>query len=382
MKNKILIFSTAYYPMVGGAEIAVKEITDRLPEIEFDMITARMNRNFFAFEKVGNVCVYRVGFGIPLLDKLLLPFLGGIKAYRLEAEKKYSAFWGIMITFGSGAAYVCNLWRSLTGKKQVKMILTLQEGDSEVHLQYRWFGLISLSWRLALLRTHFLTALSTFLIKRAERYGYRGPLMLVPNGVDLATFSHIFTEGEKKEYIQKLQKKEDEILLVTVSRLVKKNAVDDCIRALAYLPENISLVILGKGKEGTKLSMLTKKLGLKDRVKFIGFVSHNEIPKYFSVCDIFVRPSRSEGFGNSFIEAMAAHLPVVATPVGGIPDFIDDRETGVFCSPDHPKSIADAVTLLTEDIALSHRIIQNAYKRVSERYGWEHVAHLMEKVFI
>jgi len=62
-KKKILIFSTAYCPFVGGAEVAVKEITDRLGEdFEFDMITARLDNSLPRYEKIGNVDVHRVGF--------------------------------------------------------------------------------------------------------------------------------------------------------------------------------------------------------------------------------------------------------------------------------------------------------------------------------
>jgi glycosyltransferase involved in cell wall biosynthesis len=149
-----------------------------------------------------------------------------------------------------------------------------------------------------------------------------------------------------------------------------------------YLPENVSLVVIGRGEEGALLESHARKIGVLSRVKFMGFIPQTQIPQFFSVCDIFVRPSRSEGFGNSFIEAMASRLPVIATPVGGIPDFIDDQETGFFCSPDNPKSIAEAVLKILENNALRERVVTQAYERVVSRYSWEHIAHDMkEKVF-
>jgi glycosyltransferase involved in cell wall biosynthesis len=373
--RKVLIFSTAYYPFVGGAEVAVKEITDRLSgNFEFDLITARMEKNLPSQERVGPVTVYRIGSGKPMLDKLLLPFLGAIKALELSKKQDYFCFWAIMVTFGSGSAYICNILRFILRKKKIPVILTLQEGDSEEHLRYKWFGLISLSWRLALKRTEFLTALSSFLLHRAEKFGWKGQSCIIPNGVDLNVFSKTISEIERKEIEKKLNKKSGDIFLVTSSRLTKKNAVDDIISALLYLPKSICFVVIGKGEEGPSLQTLVKKLNLSERVKFTGFIPQGDIPKYFSACDIFVRPSRSEGFGNSFIEAMAAHLPVVATPVGGIPDFIDDKETGVFCAPDNPKSIAEAVNLLIEDKELSKKIVSQAYDRVTSRYSWSYIA--------
>jgi hypothetical protein len=62
-KKRILIFSTAYLPFVGGAEIAVKEITDRLPQYEFVMVTAKIKKGLPDVENVGNIEVHRIGIG-------------------------------------------------------------------------------------------------------------------------------------------------------------------------------------------------------------------------------------------------------------------------------------------------------------------------------
>ncbi len=381
--KRILIFSTAYYPFVGGAEIAIKEITDRLMgDFEFDLITARFKKELPSVEKVGNVTVYRMGTGKPLCDKVLLPFRGALKAWQLEKEHTYFCLWGMMATFASGAGYVLNIVRACSGKSHIPMVLTLQEGDSDAHLRYRWGGMLSLSLWLALRNTDFLTALSNFLLHRAERFGYKGRSALVPNGVDIGVFSQVVTQSEKEKIKVLLDKKDGEVFLVTTSRLVHKNAVDDIISALPCVSTFVSLVVIGTGEEGLRLQELAGSLGVADRVKFLGFLPHKDIPKYFSVCDIFVRPSRSEGFGNSFIEAMAAGLPVIATPVGGIVDFIDDKETGLFCSPDNPKSLAGAVCTLIEDRLLVSKISYQGRARVLARYSWETIAEEMkEKVF-
>ena len=384
-KRKILIFSTAYYPFVGGAEVAVKEITDRLGspagEFEFDLITARLKKDLPSVEKIGKVTVYRVGIGRPLFDKLLLPFRGALLARRLNKTRNYFCLWGIMVTFGSGAGYLFNILQSLTGNKKVPIVLTLQEGDSENHLQYKWGGLIALSWKLSLWLTDYLTGISNFLLNRAKKNGYSGRYSLVPNGVDLSVFSQEISREVQDDLKNRLGKKQGDIFLVTSGRLTHKNAADDVISALVYLPKNIYFIIIGKGEEGPKLQRQARDLGVADRVKFLGFISYQDMPKYFSVCDIFVRPSRSEGFGNSFIEAMASGLAVIATPVGGISDFIDDKETGIFCSPDSPQSIVRAVNLLLENNSLRVKIVELALKRVTERYGWDNITVQMKNVF-
>lgn len=381
-KPRILIFSTAYYPFVGGAEVAIKEITDRLRgDFDFDLITTKLQKDLPSFEKVGSVNVYRIGSGRRTLDKILLPWRGAILSSRINRKYHYFCMWGMMATFASGAGYIFNIARKISGNKKIPIILTLQEGDSENHLQYRWAGLIALSWKLALRQTTILTAISNFLLNRASRNGFEGESFLVPNGVDVKAFTKEVPDRIKDELKIKLNKQEGDVFLVTSGRLTHKNGVDDVISSLAYLPKNIHFIIIGKGEQGSRLQKQANDLGVASRVKFVGFLPYEEIPKYLSICDIFIRASRSEGFGNSFIEAMAAKLPVIATPVGGIPDFIDDKETGIFCSPDNPQSIVRAVNTILGDNALRAKMVEKAHHRVVDRYSWDHIASEMSGVF-
>ncbi|OGM92030.1 MAG: hypothetical protein A3J09_02860 [Candidatus Zambryskibacteria bacterium RIFCSPLOWO2_02_FULL_51_21] len=369
MANKrVLIFSTAYLPFVGGAEVAVKELTDRLGnDIEFDLITAKIRAGLPSKERVGTVTVYRIGAGIKLLDKLLLPFVGAIKTWRLNREKKYDYFWGIMVSFATGAAYIANWFQ-----KKVPIILTLQEGDSEKWLRYRWFGLIDLSWRMALKRTARLTAISNYLLERAKRLGYTGFSCVIPNGVDVEKFLN-----PKSKILNP-----DEVTLITTSRLVEKNGVGDIIEAMKFLPESMKLRIIGIGPLEKNLKAKVRDLKLENRIDFLGIVPNSEIPKHLHEADIFIRPSLSEGQGISFIEAMAAGLPVIATPVGGIPDFLKDAETGLFVESKNPRQIAFQIQKLISNRVLHDKIVINAKRMVSEKYDWDLIANDMRsKVF-
>ena len=383
MSKRILIFSTAYLPFIGGAEIAVKEITDRLSgEYEFDLITARLDGSLPKVEKIGEVTVYRIGIGVPILDKLAVPFLGAIKALFLHKRRSYKAFWAIMATFASGAGYLANSLRKAFGRKKIPMILTLQEGDSEEHLTYNRGGLISISWYLALKRTDTLTAISNYLLKRAKGMGFVGRSFLIPNGVNVKYFQLPTPDIEQIELRKELGMRDSDVLLITTSRLTKKNSVEDIIKSLQYLPSNVKFLILGVGEEEASLKRLAKDAELEERVRFLGLVRHADIPKYLNACDIFVRPSLSEGMGNSFIEAMASGIPVIATPVGGITDFLKDGVTGLFCEVKNPESIAKKVKEYLENPALREQIIINAKKMVMEKYDWDMVASDMKnKVF-
>ncbi len=389
ISKRILIFSTAYLPFIGGAEVAIKEITDRMPDCEFDLITAKMRGDLSRTEIVGAVNVHRVGVGIASVDKLIMPFLGVFKVWNLQRKYRYDAFWCMMVTFASGSAYLVNTFRRMFGMKIIPIVMTLQEGDSEEHLKTKWFGLINLSWRFALPRTTILTTISTYLLDRAKREGYQGQSVVIPNGVNFELFNTPASIESLNHAQEKMQKKDGETMLITTSRLTKKNAVEDIIKSLKSLPESVKLAVLGVGPLESELKSLTKKLRLENRVKFLGFVEHKIAPAYLQSADIFIRPSLSEGMGNSFIEAMASGIPVIATPVGGIVDFLKDLSntsgqaaTGVFCKVHNPESIAEAVNKILNDKNLVETITSNARKMVQEKYDWNLIAEDMKtKVF-
>lgn len=390
--KKILIFSLVYYPnYIGGAEVAIKEITDRIApsDYEFHMITLRLDSILPTEEKIGNVTVYRIGWSTvnPSINdlvrfpmyflKVFYPVIAFFKAISLDRKYHYDGCWAMMSYMGFPIVLLRLFYRF------IPYLLTLQEGDTPEYMGGRFrikiiYPLYSLVFRLP----NIVQAISVFLGSWARDMGFKGSLEVVPNGVDVAYFSQTHSDEEINEIKKELGKKEGDIYLVTTSRLVRKNACDDVISSLSFLSKNIHLVIIGIGPDEEKLKLKTKNLKLESRVKFLGEKKHRDLPKYLKACDIFIRPSLSEGMGNVFIEAMAAGLPVIATPVGGIVDFLKDGETGLFCNVRDPKSIALKVELYLKDRMLRERIISNALKMVREKYDWNLIAQTMkEKVF-
>ncbi|PIR69921.1 MAG: hypothetical protein COU47_00620 [Candidatus Niyogibacteria bacterium CG10_big_fil_rev_8_21_14_0_10_46_36] len=380
MKQRVLIFSTAYLPLVGGAELAIKEITDRMPEYDFFMITTRFSRAHKKHERVGSIEVYRVGWGVlPFFDKLCSPVLGALRARSLVKEQPFSLFWSMMVSFTSMSPF---LLKVLGLHRKTPVLLTLQEGDSEAHLTYRYGGLMFLMWKMALRLADRIQVISNYLKSLAEKRGARVPIDVVPNGVAYTHFSRQYAPQELDALKRALGKGKEDVYVITTSRLVLKNAVDDGIRALERLPHRVKFLVLGKGPLERDLKKLATNLHVAERVFFLGEISHADMPKYLRIADIYIRPSLSEGLGNSFLEAMAAEVPVIATPVGGIPDFLTDGVTGLFCNVRNPKSIAMQAERLMRDNALRDSIIQNAKRMVEERYNWDtSIAGKMKIIF-
>lgn len=394
MAKKVLIFSVAYPPFIGGAELAIKEITDRINDIEFDLITLRFDSKLPEIEKMGNITVYRIGFAreqatmadlvqMPLkLNKIFFPFTAFFKAVSLHRKKKYDAIWAMMAAYAGFAAMFFKILYP-----RVPYLLTLQEGDPIEHILDKVKFFRPLFNRIFTKADH-LQAISYYLADWGRTMGFKGKLSIVPNAVATAHFSQLFTNEQIKELKNKLNKKENDIFVVTTSRLVTKNAVDDVIKSLQYLPVNIKFLILGTGPDEQILRELAREIKVDDRVIFYGHVDHADMPLFLKISDIFIRPSISEGLGNSFLEAMAAGLPVIATPVGGIPDFLfdpkanpDKEPTGLFCKVRDPQSIAKQVNKFIGDQALREKIIFNAKKLVFSKYDWDMIASDMNNIF-
>ena len=399
--KRILIFSLAYTPFVGGAELAIKEITDRLDpnEYSFDMVTLRFDRTLPEVEKVGNVTVHRIGFtaenvkvsdrALPWqikLAKFLFPFTAVFKARSLHRDEAYDAVWAMMANQAGFGALLFKLARP-----SVPFILELQDGNSLRQVRARR-PLVALLWPLykrIYLKADVIKVISNFIKDMAREVGYHGPIVVIPNGVDIAKFSAPISVEDAAESKKKFGKHMGDVFLFTASRLVLSRGVEDVIRALGLLPANVKFLIAGEGEDRGKLEAIAKKAGVADRVIFAGHVGHTELPALYKLSDIFVRPSLIEGMGSAFIEAFAAGLPVVATPVGGIPDFLSDPDrspdtepTGLFCNVRDPESVARVVKKYMEDPVLTARIVKNAKELATQKYDWDLIAKDMrQKVF-
>jgi glycosyltransferase involved in cell wall biosynthesis len=211
--------------------------------------------------------------------------------------------------------------------------------------------------------------------------GFLGEVAVIPNAVDLDKFLSENWKFSKEEIKKRLNISQNEKIIISVSRLVKKNGIVDLIRAMNFLPDNFKLLIAGKGEERNNLEKEIKKLKLEKRIVLLGHILPDNIPEYLSVSDIFVRPSLSEGLGNVFLEAMAAGLPVIGTNVGGIPDFLKDNETGLFCKVKNPVSIAQKIKLLLDDAVLRQKLIDNGRRLVEEKYDWDKIVLQMKEIF-
>ncbi len=374
--RRVLILTTAYLPQVGGSELAIKNITDRLPGIYFDLITSRPpaggSKNLPEYEKIGNVNVYRTGnlfslFSF-LLPKNFLPLAIFFKACRLMRKHgPYNVIHAYQASQAAGGGWLLK-WKY----PKIPFLVTVQEGKvlSRQSWPTRFFRYLVLK------KTDEATVISNYLAQYVKSQNPKIPVILIPNGVDLKQFSIFNFQFSNKD------KKKNTI--ITVSRLVEKNGIVDLITAMAMVKNQIpdtKLMVIGSGPLKESLKLKVTSLKLENSVEFLGEIPNESLPEYLSRADIFVRPSLSEGLGTAFLEAMASGLPIIGTRVGGIPDFLKDGETGLFCNVGDPQDLAEKIKTLLTDKELRMRLIDSGRKLVAEKYDWNIIAGEFDKIY-
>lgn len=154
-------------------------------------------------------------------------------------------------------------------------------------------------------------------------------------------------------------------LIVSLGRLHENKAFDVLLRALARVPD-VYLWLAGDGPLKAELQKLAEDLGVKPRVRFLGW--RDDTAALLSAADLFVCPSRHEPLGNVVIEAWSQGLPVVAADSMGPGTLIEHMESGVLVPVDDEISMARAIKTVLGDNDLSEKIARNGYESYQENF--------------
>ena len=185
-------------------------------------------------------------------------------------------------------------------------------------------------------------------------------------GVDLET---TFTPGENA----------DQEGLLFVGRLVDVKGVPVLIDAMAQLAverPNITLTVIGDGPERRSIEDRISKLGIQERVRMQGSLSHDEIVPALRAARVLVMPSvvtaegAEEGFGLVAVEAMGCGCAVVASDLAGIRDAVRDGDTGLLARPGDAQDLAQKISTLLGDDARRDTLTRNARAHAVENYDW------------
>ena len=193
---------------------------------------------------------------------------------------------------------------------------------------------------------------------------------------------------KNQEIVDNLKLERNKVIL-TVGRLVKRKGVDIVItslpRVLEKVPNAIYLVV-GEGPDRRNLEKLAEELNLRGKVIFTGFVSDADLPKYYTVCDVFIMTSRDingdiEGFGIVFLEANACAKPVIGGKSGGMYDAVEDGISGILVDPTSVDEISQTVIMLLTDEEIAMRMGKQGRDRVEREFSYLTIAEKIALIF-
>lgn len=206
-------------------------------------------------------------------------------------------------------------------------------------------------------------------------------VVVVPNFLDAGAFEPL-SAATREQMLASFGVPRDALVVGVVARLnpIKDHA--SLIRAIATLAPRwprLHLIVVGRGAARDDLVRLVSELGVAERIHFVGLQPHN--PNLHALFNLSVLPSRSEGFPNSVLEAMAAATPVVATAVGGTRDAVISGETGLLVPPADTPALAAAIESLLGDPARRTAMGQAARERAKRLYQASSVLPVLEDLY-
>jgi len=202
---------------------------------------------------------------------------------------------------------------------------------------------------------------------------------VIPSGIDFTPYDNAVSS----DYLRReLSFAPDDFLVGIVAHLADHKGHQYLIKATKILKEHspkIKVIIVGGGPLRMELDRQVKESHVEDIVYFLGF--RKDVPQILSSLDLFVLSSYLEGLGSSILDAMACRLPVVATKVGGIPEVVVHRETGILVPPRNPQAIARAILKLYNDKILAARLGQKGYEVVHRKFSSEAMAEKIVNLY-
>ena len=200
------------------------------------------------------------------------------------------------------------------------------------------------------------------LIRAAD---HRVNALLIPNGVDLERFKQSQSVPD-----------EGPLQLLCVGRLIERKGqhhLIDAVKRLTYEGVNVMLDLIGTGDARSANEAQVARLGLTERVRFLGYVPREKIAQHYAAAHVFVLPSYNEGMSVALLEAMASGLAVVVTPTGGTSELIDPEVNGLVFDWADVDTLASHLRRLAQDRSLVRRMGQAARQRASE-FSWDRAA--------
>ena len=338
---KVLILNYEFPPLGGGGGSFSRDLALELAkDNEVDVLTSHF-KGLMKEERIGGVNIFRVPvlgrnslYYATLASLISFPVPAIIKGLKLCKEKNYDII-NTHFAVPTGPAGAV-----LSRKTGVPNVLSIHGSDiynpaSKTSPHKSSF--FTSGVRFSLNNTKRIIANSSYIKECAERlYSPLQKIDVIPLGMPEVKF----TPASREELLLHKNK----FYVISIGRMTKIKGYEYLLKAIALVdsPE-VELLLIGDGTERSNLEKLSQELGIKKKVKFLGWVRDEKKYQYLAASNAYVMSSIHEGFGMVLLEAMQAGVPIISTSTGGQRDIIKDEKNGILIPPEDPEAIAEAI---------------------------------------
>jgi glycosyltransferase involved in cell wall biosynthesis len=369
---KILLINSEYPPIGGGAGNASSNIARVLAQRGHNVLVLTSRWNDLPFEETREgVKIIRLSAlrrkmdRSNALEQISFIFGASFRTFGLVRQFKPDvtlAFFGLP----SGAVGLLLKWLY-----RIPYVISLRGGDVPGFRPYdfRIYHKLSapflhLIWKNA----SSIIANSKGLRDLALAFDARYEIPVIPNGVDVNQF-----EISRRDWSSPR--------ILSVGRVVYQKGFDLAMRALSRLKDSEwTWTIAGDGPQTETLKAMSEEYGINERIRFLGWLSTEQLKEQYAAATVFLFPSRDEGMPNAILEAMASGLPVVATKIAGNEELVLDGETGKLVPTEDVESLRESLRPFLSDAKMREQMGNAAHQRVESSFSWNRVTEQYELI--
>jgi glycosyltransferase involved in cell wall biosynthesis len=367
---RLLMLNNEFPPLGGGTGTvnrAMLERFTRVPGLEIDLITSALGKTFEHESFAEKIKIYKV----PVRSKnihhssnreLVEYLIRGLRlALKLHRTENYDLCFAWSAVPAGSIAFAL---RRMVGLRYIVRVCGPDIPGFERRYQMIYFlisGLIRRIWHDA----DSLIAKSEREIEMIHAVDSTVNCTLIPNGVDINAFKPMPVLADKGP-----------LKLLCVGRLIERKGQHHLIEAVKQLTDegiDVELDLVGTGDARSANEAQVARLGLRDRVHFLGYVSREKIAEHYAAAHVFVLPSYNEGMSVALLEALASGLAVVVTATGGSPELLEPEINGLVFDWSDVNSLTAHLRRLAQDRSLVRRMGEASRTRAVD-FSWDRAA--------
>jgi N-acetyl-alpha-D-glucosaminyl L-malate synthase BshA len=363
------------YPTYGGSGVVATELGKNLAERDHEIHFISSSLPFRLSHVAGNIFFHEVNVqSYPLFESP--PYTLSLTSKMVDIAK-HAGLDVLHVHYAIPHATSAVMARQILAAEGISLpiVTTLHGTDITLIGQDPSFAPV-VTWSIN--QSNGVTAVSNYLRQQTyDHFEVTNGIEVIPNFIDTDRFYR-----QNKEHFKQALCPNGEKVIVHVSNFRPVKNTKQVVEIFHQLQDDtpdVKLLLVGDGPERVPTERKARELGVFDDIRFLG--KQDPIEEILSIADVFLMPSDSETFGLAALEAMACGVPTVVSNVGGLPELVEDDETGYLCPVDDVDAFTDRTRALLTDEALHSRMAAAARSRAVDTFDIDHVVPMYEQYY-